>query len=315
MTSLNSIFHHLIIAATLILAISVQAFAQITSTYPNNSASYSTTLNDDLKAAVAAKAKQACGGTVVIQVTEVCPQCAKFKEQFGKCPDDFKTITIKPGCDVNVCLQYLEPNQHSACIVGNQAFVPCCVPGDNGLPKHGPSCLNPENMSCCNGEVCRWGCTGWQGKASGSQPTNSSAVCAKETTFSKAGLNPAGLPPCDCNKPGASPLAPSMCSANSKDPTPKDCERLFCVQNKCRIVADCTELSCCDKSEFCKNNIPACKDRKETKCEKVCSTDGSCMYDCKDGCCCPQNDAEQCSQDCTLSNPPVKVCTKAEAIE
>lgn len=260
-------------------------------------------------------AKQACGGTVVIQVTTACPQCENFKREYGKCPNDFKTVTIKEGCTVNVCLQYLEPNQTSSCIEGNMAYVPCCVPGDNGLPQRGPNCLKPENMTCCNGETCRWGCTSWQNGSSRAQSNASSPVCAKESTFKKAGLNPAGLPPCNCGNPGTSPLPATMCSTGSSDPLPKECERLHCVQNKCRIIHDCADPSCCDKSEYCKKNIPACKDRQEMKCEKVCRTDGTCVYDCNKGCCCPQNDAEKCKEDCVLSNPQVKVCATADLIE
>jgi hypothetical protein len=251
-----------------------------------------------------------CGGVVTIQVKELCPGCVDFKREYPECPQ-FKTVVLKEGCTVNVCLQMLEPKQHSLCLVDAQAVVPCCVPGGNGLPVSGPSCLKPESLKCCDESACRWGCAKWtaQGQVN---PNSTEHRCASEEDFRKDGLNPHGLPPCDCKEPGKSPLPKGLCSQDGNNLVPSDCQRLYCPPGyKCSLIDDCLGEDCCKKSENCRKQSPLCK---EKACEKVCGPDGECFYNCSEGtCCCPENDKQKCLQDCALSGNPA--CVKAEAVQ
>jgi hypothetical protein len=250
-----------------------------------------------------------CGGMVVIQVKQSCENCEDFKKDYPACPD-FKTVVLQEGCPVNVCFQMLKPEQHSQCLVGNQTVVPCCLPGGNGVPVPGPRCLKPEELKCCDESACRWGCAKWtaQGQVN---PNSTEHRCASEADFRKEGLNPHGLPPCDCKKPGKSPLPKDLCSQDGNSLVPSECQRLLCLPGyPCNLNDDCFEDGCCKKSNSCKK-LPFCK---EKPCDKVCGSDGACFYNCSGGtCCCPENDKEKCIQDCALSGN--SVCVKADAVQ
>jgi len=259
--------------------------------------------------------KQPCGGYIVIQVKDDCPECEEFKKNFPECPA-YKLLQPPPknGCELNVCIQKLKEGQLSQCISNDQkmTYFPCCVPGDGSKPSSGKNCLTPGELKCCNGDPCRWGCSGWQIGSNSS--LGSSPRCAPESTWKVA--NPNGLPGCDCQKPGNSPLPPTICS--EQDPKlPKECEKFECLPLRpCTIVPDCKDVSCCEKSAYCKANSAVCKTGVlEKSCLKKCTSNGECIYDCKDGCCCPAKEAEKCKEDCVLSDPQVKVCASIDSAE
>jgi hypothetical protein len=292
----------LVAVAISILTVAQGASAQITAGEEGNQQSV-----------VQVPAKQPCGGYVVIQVKDNCPECEDFKK-LPTCPDYVPlSPPPKPGCELNICIQKLKEKQLSQCISddGKKTFFPCCVPGDNSKPSSGRNCLSANQLKCCDGDPCRWGCSSWQKNAPRS--TTSTPTCARESTWGVA--NPNGLPGCDCDKRGSFPLPPTICGERNPK-LPKECEKFECLPGRpCTIVPDCREVSCCYKSDFCRANSPVCKDvPKESACLKKCTSDGTCIYDCKDGCCCPEKDVQKCKDDCVLSAPNVKVCTTAEAM-